>query len=255
MHLIKLLSCSFGLYFLLSLCMDSVSMAEEINHSFTTEVAIPSKLHIYSPSEESIPVKIRTASIEEVQFLLRSNESDEPERVENYWAKNPTAYYRWDLYSGGDSGIISDIFKEVFMLAASGLKVTDDVLPRVVVASIDNEQRIVAFGTSYGTEVKFHSDFQLRKQGYKGIGTVIVADYLSWCLKNETYGHFTSVNNSYGFYEKIGFKYNTDMTPDKFENPSIETFGMELPLKDIPKVLSNLYTEDSKKIRTCGSIF
>lgn len=253
-------------FLLLSFCLNSSSLAqdsitklnsngiEENNQSLGSEVSIPSQLHIFSPLGEPISISTRTATVEEIEFLLRSNESGEPERIENYWAENPTAYYRWDLNSGGDSGIISDIFKEVGILVASGEKFSEDILPRVVTARINNEERIIAFGTYLG-EVKFHSDSQLRKQGYKGMGTAIVADYLSWCLKNEINGSFTSVNNSYGFYEKLGFKYKTpDRTPG-IENPSIESFDMELPLEEIPKALRDLYIEDSKKLRTCENIF
>lgn len=210
----------------------------------------PKKLHIYSPSGEPIPIKIQKASISELQFLLKGSEADDAEeRIRNYWEKNPNAYYRWNLTDGqGEIGLITDIKKELYVLEREGSELSEDALPTVVIAKFDGKDRIVGIGSTYLGDVKFHSDFELRSKGYKGIGTVIVADYLSWCLKNNLDAKFDSINSSYSFYEKLGFIYSDpQFTPQNVKDPSVAMFPMILPVNQISNSLKSIMEQDRKR--------
>ncbi len=202
---------------------------------------IPEELRIFSPSGEALKVQIRSMTVAEVQLLLQGNEADDPRHTLRYWKKNPKAYYRWDAKSAGEVGLITDIAKEMGMLVASGEEILPEALPRAVVAPLGGKERIVAIGASYHGDVKFHSDSELRRLGYKGLGTVILADYLRECYKGKSSAHLSAVNNSYGFYEKLGFTYDDpSKTPTTMPNPESERFAMSVSFTRIPEVLMRI---------------
>ncbi|MNK90930.1 hypothetical protein D3C87_1110010 [compost metagenome] len=209
-------------------------------------LSIPDNLHIRSNENAKLAVKVRKASVDEIKSLLKSDESDDPVgNTTRFWANNKAAYYRWDLESSGEIGLISDITKEILQLVAEGVEIDPTTLPTVVVIENKGQQRIVGFGATYGGEVKFHSDSMLRKSGYKGIGTVLIADYLRWCLQNSSDATFEAVNNSYKFYERFGFEYeNPEMAPANVSNPESARYAMRLKMERIPEALRLIKAND-----------
>lgn len=209
-------------------------------------LSIPGNLHIRSPENTKLKIKVRKATVEEIQSLLKSDESDDSvSNTTRFWQENATAYYRWDLGDSGEKGLITDIMKEIMQAVYEGEEIDPTFLPTVVVADIKGQQRIVGFGATYGGDAKFHSDSEIRKSGYKGIGTVLMADYLRWCLQNSYDAAFDSVNNSYKFYERFGFEYdNPEKAPSKISEPESARFAMRLKLEKIPDALRQIKQND-----------
>jgi GNAT superfamily N-acetyltransferase len=207
--------------------------------ALATTTGQASDLFVFSPKGEKIPVAMRPATAKEIQLQLQADESDEPEKnTLRYWKKHPKAEYRWDLKSAGEIGLMSDIYKEVSAAFMMGEEVKPEFMPHWAVAEIEAKPRFLGIATT-GGDIKFHANSEFRRQGYRGIGTVLVAHYLQRCLQEKRDAYFTSVNDSYGFYEKLGFKHaDPEFTPAKVKNPALEQFPMVMALKDIPAALT-----------------
>ncbi len=202
---------------------------------------IPDTLHIQTSQNQKVAVRTRKATLKEIRQLLKSDESDElEENLKKFWS-NKDAYYRWTLE---EQSLITDIVKEV--VTAEG-DLPPEVMPTVVFISAAGKERILGFGASYGGDVKFHTDSELRAKGYRGIGTVLIADYLRYHLLNSSTPSFDSVNNSFGFYEKLGFLYsNPELTPDLSKNPAEARFPMYMPHESIPAALKKIKANNNK---------
>lgn len=232
--------------------LHGIALAAEPSEEILT---IPSSLHIYSPAGEPIGVSFRSLSLDEVAILLKSDESDEgEEKTLKFWEQNSNAYYRWDLSSAAEIGLINDLAKNYGMLRVSNRTIDPSLLPRAVVAKIGEQERIVAIGGAYQGDVIFHSDAELRKAGYKGIGTALVADYLVWCFQQNVHPSFDAVNNSYQFYQKLGFIYSDPQhTPESVFNPANDRFAMHLPFEEISKILLEIKKNDAVKFTKSSS--
>lgn len=204
-------------------------------------------LHIFYKGK-AIPVQVRPATAKELELQLQGDESDEPAKnMARYWKKNPKATYRWDPNSAAEMGLISDIYKETSTAFMMGEEVAPEFMPKWAVAKIDGNDRFLGIATT-GGDVKFHADSELRRTGYSGIGTVLVAAYLEACLARKQTAMFHSVNNSYGFYEKLGFQFSDPAhTPKQSKNPALDRFEMHLELKDIPAALKKIQDADAAK--------
>lgn len=189
--------------------------------------------------------------------MLVSDESDDiAANTERFWAENPGAYYRWDVTEkSGEPGLITDMARATFYAAFQhgGDYADPETLPFVVTIPDDGKERIAGFGTFVG-DVHFHTDSRLRAEGYKGLGTAMVAAYLRECLKTGEPASFQSVNNSYGFYEKVGFAYSDPAhTPTTVTDPATDRFSMHLAMADIPAALERLAKRDAAKLATTKS--
>ena len=213
--------------------------------------ASAAQFHVFAPDGRPLPVSFRPMTLAEGKLLLVSDESDEVEANTNaYWADHTGAYFRWDLQSGAEVGLVTDMARNVFTLEYMGLgDDSPDALPQVVTAEIDGQERIVAIGT-FGGEVHFISDSELWRKGYRGMGTALVVFFLQSSQRKGQEPFLTSVNGSYGFYEKVGFRYCSDEhTPATVADPSLERFDMFIPQEEVEGVLQRLAERDSKKVQ------
>ena len=213
-----------------------------------TALSQDSPCHVFAPDGRPIPVGFRKIDLEEGKLLFCSDESDEAvENMRAYWNSYPGAYYRWDPDSA-EMGLITDIAKMIYHLDFMDIKVPN-AYPTAVAGFVDGKERILAVGTFTG-DAHFHSDSELRRRGFRGLGTALIVAYLRFCRDTGYQAAIFSVNNSYGFYEKVGFKFASDEhTPDKVANPAQERFSMYISSEDIPAVLAKLAERDKLKVQ------
>jgi GNAT superfamily N-acetyltransferase len=202
-------------------------------------------LHLLSPTGQAVPVIVRRATFAEAEALLLSDESDESaDNCRAHWAAHPEAYYRWALGPSSEMGLVTDLARQTFYAKCAQ---APEGLPFVAVTQVEGQERVVGFSTVYG-DVHFHADSALRAQGWRGIGTALVAHYLEECRRDQRDAGFDSVNGSYGFYEKLGFEYSDpNHTPSLVPDPATGRFPMHLPLARIPSVLERLFAQDTAR--------
>jgi GNAT superfamily N-acetyltransferase len=203
------------------------------------------RLHLLAPTGQAVPVSVRRASFAEAEALLLSDESDESAaNCRAHWTAHPEAYYRWELGPSAEMGLVTDLARQTFYAKCAQ---APEGLPFVAVTQVEGQERVVGFSTVYG-DVHFHADSALRAQGWRGIGTALVAHYLEECRRDQRDAGFDSVNGSYGFYEKLGFEYSDpNHTPSLVPDPATGRFPMHLPLARIPSVLERLFAQDTAR--------
>jgi hypothetical protein len=206
------------------------------------------EFHVFEPEGRPIPVTFRAVGLDEGTLLFRSDESDDAEAaMRAFWDENPEAYYRWDAADGAEMGLVGDIARNLFMLQYVGAE-DENLRPQVVVARVDGRDRIVAVGTLEG-DVHFHSDSELRRRGFRGMGTCLVVAFLRSRLAQGVDAFVTSVNGSYGFYEKLGFRFSDPArTPETTADPASERFDMVVPAAQIRAVLAELTARDAAAV-------
>jgi len=203
--------------------------------------AMAGALHVTAPDGSRLSATVRRMTLAEAKLLLVCDEtSDYKENLTALW-DDPQRYYRWNLDDGsGEIGLINDIARRNFYVEEMGPEAVEALMPTVV----EINGRIAGVATFEGDPI-FHVDATLREQGYKGIGTVLLAAFIANCHSQGAGAHLCSVNNSYGFYGKLGFKYeDADKTPTTVANAAEERFGMFVPHDKIAAILKNIADHD-----------
>lgn len=230
---------SLAFFSLFSYGQNEVSR-ENSSDLLSQSVLMNHPISIQAPDGTTIPARIRTITPAEALLLLKSDDSGNSARnMQRYWRQNPQAYYRWDPVL--EMGLITDVARHIGQTLAE-METPPSELKNLDVVTIiyQGQERIVGFG-SYGGDPTFHADSEFRRMGYKGIGTAIIVAYLRNCLENGITPDITSVNNTYKFYENLGFEYSDETTiPSNIMDAERARFDMHIPYDKIPRVLSNI---------------
>ncbi|MBX2988032.1 MAG: hypothetical protein KF802_09060 [Bdellovibrionaceae bacterium] len=246
--------CLFGALFLVACSsqpnkMESRAPAYVSSEAIAEAARIPDGLHIYSPAGEPIPISLREATVDEATALWFVGESGNFEKdTRQKWRKNPKSYYRW---SKGDVDAINEVARGVHHLLWEKSPGYEKYLPRVVVAKIQGKERVVAVGNADGTVALFHSDSELQKQGYEGLETAIVADYLRHQLQRRQDAVLKATDSTQGFYVKLGFA-RSGRKPEAARSPANEQFQMLIETRDIPSALAAIKAGDARRMNSPG---
>lgn len=238
---------TFGFWLMLT---GSWIFAEDPSDSCVRKVAsLPqSKLQVVGPQKQLFKVRFRHLTQQEFETLLRRDESGEPvDNIGRYWAEDPASrYFRWDLESEVEVGLINDLVSGAQQFVFSGESYTDEIFPRAAVIVIKGKEVVAGVSKHRGNPI-FIVDHSLRKGGFREIGSALLADYLFQSYEAGVEPSLEAIGGSHGFYHHHGFRYSDpDIDPSLIK--TTDRLNMWMPLGEVPAALEALIAKNQSAV-------